>query len=824
MLLSYLRVALRNLAANRLHSVINIGGLAVGLAACLLILLYVRDELSYDRWLPNADRIVAVETAFHIPGRETMSIGGAPGPVKPTLEKDFGSDIERIVRIYKDEQPVKAGDRQFLLEVSYVDPGFFEVFDLPVVAGQREAVLDNNASILLAQATAEKLFGTESALGKTVVIGGDRAMTVIGVLADLPRTSHLEFLAIGLFDLPRYKDRPYVAESWTSANTSIYALMRSREAIANVTADLSAYVDRNAHFDVAGITERPSTLLTFNLMPVVDIHLHSDKSGYLNLGSYTQVVAFAGIALLILLIACINFINLATARAMTRAREVALRKVVGATRRQLIAQHLGEAVLTALLALVVAVACDELVLGAFNAFLHKDLRLDVLGDPALLATMAVLIAIVGVAGGLYPAFVLSRFRPATVLKANQSAATGSSVLRSGLVVFQFAVSISLIICTAVIYAQTLYARSLDLGYETADRLTLAGAYDMRDADRGPLGRELATVPGVRAVALSSDVPPLHNNNNSILFPSAVPGDVKYIVEALRVDPAFFALYGVEPIAGRLFSLDRPGDFPPRDDDKVAEPSQSIVVNLAFLAKLGVTRPEEVIGKVMWEADRPGKPMIVTTIVGVVPDLYLRSAREVVTPMLFHAARPEDCGRVTLQVDPDRRQEASLAIEAVWKRHAPGVPFQPSWLDDELGKQYDRDQKFGEIVAGFSAFAIFIACLGLFGLASFAAQRRTKEIGMRKVLGASVLDIVRLLVWQFSRPVVLGCLLAWPVAFLAMRDWLGGFQRAISLTDPRVLFGIFGGATALAVAIAWLTTAGHAFRVARARPGRALRVE
>jgi putative ABC transport system permease protein len=825
MLRNYLTVALRNLVSNRLHSLINIGGLAVGLAACLLILLFVRDELSYERWWPNADRIVAVESTFHAPGREAMGFAGSPGPMKPALEKDFSSDIERIARLYGEEAPVRVGDRRFLGKITYVDPGFFQVFDLPMIAGEREAALANNASIVLSQTMARKCFGDLPAVGNTITVGENLVFTVVGVFADLPRNTHLELDSIALFDLERYKKQPWVAEQWTSVNTHVYLLMRSEDSLARVTADLPAFIDRNVRFDIPGLTERPSTLMEFELKPLLDIHLHASKPGYEHTGSFTAVVAFAGIALLILVIACINFVNLATARAMTRAREVALRKVVGATRGQLVRQHLGEAILTALVALVVAVALVELVLAPFNAFLDKQLRLELFGDPTLLLAMLGLIVAVGVVGGLYPAVYLSRFRPAAVLKANQSSAAGSSRLRTGLVVFQFAISIGLIICTAVIYAQTVYARTLDLGFAKDDRLTLLGLGDLPSKEsQATLKREIAALPGVRGVALSSDAPPLQNNNNTMLYPTATMGAEKYIVETLRVDPDFFTVYGVAPLAGRLFSIDRPADLDPQEG--AADPKQSVLVNRAFAEKLGARTPEDVIGRVLWEVDRGDKPMIPTTIIGVVPDLHLRSVRAVMTPLMYYGARPERrlLNRLTVHFDPGRERELVPAIETIWNRVAPAVPIRTAYVDQDLAKQYDADEQRGQIFAGFAAFAILIACLGLFGLASFSAQRRTKEIGMRKVLGASVLDIVRLLVWQFSRPVLIASLIAWPVAFFVMRRWLAGFQHAISITDPRVLFGIFGGATLLAVAIAWLTTAGHAFRVARANPGRALRTE
>jgi putative ABC transport system permease protein len=824
---NYVTVAVRNLVRNKLYSIINIGGLAVGLAACLLILLFVRDELSYEDWLPNADRIATMESTFLIPGREKMEFAGAPGPTKPALEKDFSSDIVRAVRVFGDEEPVRIGDRQFIGESVYVDPGFFEVFDLPMVAGQRDAVLANNASVILSETTARKYFGDQPAIGNTITVGGTRVFTVIGVFRDLPKNSHLSLESIALFDLERYKDRPWIAEQWTSTNTGVYVLFRSEAAMARVAAEMPAFVDRNVNFNVPGLTERPSSLMRFDFLPVRDIHLHATKTGYRNPGSYTAVLAFAGIALLILIIACINFVNLATARAMKRAREVAMRKVVGATRGQLVRQHLGEAILTALIALVLAVALVELALSPFNSFLNRQLRLDLLGDPILLVTMLGLILIVGAIGGLYPAIYLSRFRPAAVLRANQSSAHGSSLLRTGLVVFQFAVSIALIICTATIYAQTVYARTLDLGFDKDSRITLAGLSDLpTEATGATLKTEIAALPGVIGVALSTDTPPLRSNNNTLMYPTpAITNEDKLIVETLAADPDFFAVFAVKPVAGRLFSRDRPTDFRADHDNPGPDPEQSVVINRAFVAKLGARRPEEVIGRVLYEINGDDKPLVQTTIVGVVPDLYLRSARTLVTPLMYFVS-PPDWGfdRATIHVQPGRMRETMRAVEAIWARLAPTVPIRSSYIDENLAKQYDGDEQRGQIFAGFAVFAVLIACLGLFGLASFAAERRTKEIGMRKVMGASVLDIVRLLVWQFSRPVLIANLIAWPISFYVMSKWLAGFRYAIDLTSPPVLLGIFGGASLVALAIAWLTTAGHAFKVARANPGRALRVE
>lgn len=825
MLRHYLAVALRNLVSNKVSSAINIGGLAIGLAACLVIVLYVRDELAFERWVPNAERIATVETTFKIPGRDQIAFAAAPGPLKAALEKDFGSDLERVVRLYGHEAPVRVGDRQFTLDLTFVDPTFFEVFDLPVVAGDRAAALANNASIALSATTARKYFGDAPAVGSTVTFDGKLAFTVVAVFADLPRTSHLSLDALALFDTKRYTDMPWVTDNWTSTNTRVYMLLRSPEALARITADLPAFTDRNVTFALPGLTERPSTLMTFTLRPLLDIHLHGNMEGYKRLGSFAAVVGFASIALLILVIACINFVNLSTARATMRAREVAMRKVVGATRAQLVRQHLGEAVLIAVIALVFALAIVELALPTFNGFIDKELRLDLFGDPALLAIMVGLVGVVGVVGGLYPAFYLSRFRPASVLRANKSSAHDSSRLRTALVVFQFAISIALVVCTATIYCQTVYARRLDLGFQSADRLMLDGLGDLPTAEMGAtLKREIAALPGVRGVALSWDTPPLSSNNNTLLYPTPQPSEERLIVETLFVDPDFFAVYEVAPLAGRLFSGDRPTDFAPKRDQTTTL-RQGVVINRALMEKLGAARPEEVIGKVRWDVNEPGRPLIETTIIGVVPDLHLRSARTGITPLLYYTGGPDRrYGSLTARLEPGRTGEVVKAAEAIWARVTGGVPIQLGFISDALSKQYDADAQRGQMFAGFALFAILIACLGLYGLAAFTAQRRTKEIGMRKVLGASVWDIIKLLVWQFSRPVLIANLIAWPCAYYAMKKWLEGFRYAIDLTSPVLLLGIFGGAALLALAIAWLTTAGHAYYVARANPGRALRAE
>lgn len=832
MLRNYITTAIRNLVKQKLYSAINIGGLALGLAACLLMLLFVRDEISYDRWLPNAERIARVEVTFAVPGRELIAFAQAPGPTRAALEKDFASDVERAVRIYQPAQPVRIGDRRFVEEVSYVDPEFFQVFDLPVAQGEREAALASNSTVLLSKRAAQKYFGAESPIGKVLTVDSKIDLRVVGVLEELPSNTHLKFELIARLDPQRYADQPFVLDRWTSANTYTYVLFRSAEAIARVQADMPGLVRRNVRLDIPGFQGDISKMMLLDLMPVLDVHLHSDRPGNMVPGGdISTVYAFSAIAGLILLIACINFVNLATARSMKRAREVAVRKVVGATRRQIIGQHLGEAILTAVVALILALALVELALPSYNAFLKKQLALDFAADPAQLWIALALVVVVGLLGGLYPAVYLSRFRPARVLKANQSAATGSPRFRNALVVFQFAISIGLIACTAVVAVQTVYARTIDLGFQPAHRIVIDALDDMPSAElRDTLKKEVSALPGVRRAALSSDTPPLDGMENTLLFHSPVPNNDRLLIETLRVDVDFFDTYGVIPLAGRLFSRDFPGDARKLPEDPKAEATESIIVNEAFLRRLGIASPEAAIGKVLWEPDafnEKGIPqrMARATIVGVIPDMQLRSVRVVVAPFLYYLSdSPRGMQNLTVEVAPDRTAEVQRGIAAVWQRLAPAVPLRSSFIDQDIAAQYDADEQRAQSFAAFAAFAVLIACLGLFGLAAFAAERRTKEIGLRKVLGASVFDIVRLLVWQFSRPVLLANLIAWPAAFLFMRHWLAGFRYAIDLTSPLVLLGLFGGAGLVGVAIAWSTVAGHATRVARASPIHALRCE
>jgi putative ABC transport system permease protein len=539
-----------------------------------------------------------------------------------------------------------------------------------------------------------------------------------------------------------------------------------------------------------------------------------------------SIATFAIIAVLILAMAVVNFTNLATARASQRAREVALRKVLGATRRQLIVQFVAESILISAVAMVLALALVELLVKPFAAFLDADLMLDYFGRDGILLPAVALTLLVGIVSGLYPAFFLSRFQPAQVLKANRSAAEtpGSGRLRTALVIAQFAVSIGLIICTAVIYGQTVFARAVDPGYKRDHILQVEDLNRYQLLDKAQtIVEQMKRVPGVQAVGLTDIGVATDNNNNAGII---VPGSNRQAtIGQYGVDEGLLDAMGLKLIAGRWFDRSRPMDdttfdFPITKDQESAYARRgvNVVLNQYAVRKLGFKSPQEAIGKVVHsELFEPGTGMADINIIGVVGDSRFRSVRTPIDPIMF-SDQHKGPGYMIIRYRGDPATVEG-AVERQWNQMIKDVPFQAKFSEDIMRELYKAEDSRAKIFAAFSLLAVIIGCLGLFGLAAFTAERRTKEIGIRKVLGARTRDIIRLLVWQFSRPVIIANVIAWPIAWWMMRDWLNSFDQRISLTPvPFVI------AAAIALGIAIATVVGHAVKVARANPIHALRYE
>jgi putative ABC transport system permease protein len=827
---NYLTVALRALARHKVYSFINIVGLALGLSACLLILLYVRYETSFDRALPDAQRVYQVQTLFTDPETGNRRLQqGTEGVVAETLAKDF-PEIEAIARADGDKPVLlDRGEAQYA-EMLSADPSFFRILQPPFLAGDPKTALDDTSSLEVSRSEAVKRFGTVNALGRTVTglrRGEKYDLRVTGVFEDFPRNSHLGFTLVG-----RIREEDAKDCGWGCINGVVYLKLRPGASGEDINRRLPAWERRNIpRKNVSGQMVGEGDAFDWRLVPIRDVHLSGaepfweDRPG----NDRRTIATFAIVALLILGMACVNFINLATARAGQRAREVVLRKVLGASRRQLVAQFLGESLLLTAVAMVIALAFAELALPWLADFLRADLKMSYWGPDGIAASALALLLLVGVAGGLYPALYLSRYQPGRVLKANQSTSepAGAGYLRNLLVVAQFAVSIGLIVCTFVVYGQTRFAQTADPGYR---REGLVQVLNLNRAVVIPLTetmlREVQQVPGVTAASAGNIRVASGQTLNSRI---ELPGRTKSVtIGWYSVHSGFFDTMGIRLVAGRKLSRQYANDsaYTPWESEEAATAGAkalvargiNVVVNELAAKQMGFASPAAAIGKQVRArafADEIGT--LPVTIVGVVQDSRFRSAREAVEPMIF----PDEgiYSSLIVRYDSADPRAVRAGIERVWKRLAPNVPFEGDFADAQLADLYLTDQARGTTFAGFALLAVVIACLGLFGLAAFTAERRTKEIGIRKVFGARVRDIVRLLAWQFSKPVVVANLIAWPVAWWVMRDWLNGFDARIALgPGPFLMAGV------LALAIALGTIAGHAVKVARLNPIHALRYE
>ena len=825
---NYMTVGLRSLLKNRTYAFINIFGLAIGLAACLLLVLYVRYETSYDAWLPDSERIHQVQATWHEVGQPVSASQSSPMPVRDNLAGGF-PQIEAISIAAPSRPAVLRDGQPIYVEALRVDPAFFEIFGLRFLRGSAERTLPNVTSVVLTETEAMRQFGSIDVIGRTITTttGGERRdYSVTAVIADLPRNSHLRFDALLPFDRSLYSD-PEIFRQWGAMGQYHYVKLRPGTDGAAINAALPDWEKRVIPPQIIdGQTSSQADIMDLALVPVRDVHLGEAQQQAMTPGNDRRTVAtFAIVAVLILAMGCINFINLSTARAGQRAREVALRKVLGADRKQLIVQFLGESVLLATVAMLIALTLVELLAPMLGNYLDADFQLSYFGTDGLIAVAIGLVAGVGLLGGLYPAFFLARFQPAHVLRANKSSAEphGTGRLRNLLVVSQFAISIGLIICTAVIYSQTRFVTTLDPGYEQDGLIQVNGAWRLQEAGNYEAAqRRLAAVPGVVAVGRTNlGIAAENKNIQSVNAPGGVEG---LNVGVYGTDPQFFEAMGMRLLAGRMlgerFANDRvvaPDEGTQGAAPALAARGLNVVVNRRAAQMFGFAEPGAALGQQV-RVSIGGGDMVPSTIVGVVEDTRIRSARDEIEPIIY-TFDPENTRQLVVRYRSDQPAEVMAGLERAWREFLPDIPFDGAFAEDLVAELYERDRTRAAVFAGFAVLAVIISCLGLFGLASFTAARRTKEIGIRKVLGARVRDIVKLLVWQFTKPVVVANLIAWPVAWWVMRDWLNTFDVRVDLgPTPFALAGL------LALGIAVGTIAGHAFRVARMNPIHALRYE
>ncbi len=803
MIKNYLILSIRNAGRNKLYTFITIGGLTLALSCAIFIMMFVSDELSYDRFIPDMRDVYRVDFGFALPGRDIQRSANTMFILGPTMK----AEIPQVVA-YTHVDPVnltvKATHRLFAMSADVVDPDFLQVIHLHLLAGTPSRVFAQPNSVVLSQRVATKLYGQTQAVGRTLVINGKYPMIVTGILQNLPHNSQL--VADMIFPNTSKADptRAFVKHHWETVGPLLYVKLARGSRSEHVVRLMRQILNRNVNAADFGANIPGSQLIQPHLTRFYRVHLSEYGGGMTPGGRWNQIYGFIAIAGLILLIASFNFTNIATARGIMRAREVSLRKVHGAKRSQLVRQFLGESVLTALIALGLATALIELLTPAYDTFLGRQIAFDLVKDWPMTLVVLGLTLMTGFLGGIYPAFVLSGYRPATTMRTSAAKQSGSGRLRIALVVLQFAVSIGLGIAALVVFLQIHYAQKLNLGFARSNIVVIRNAADIPKDARRDFVQTLTAAPAIAAATLSGDSPFAGSIDLEDVTLESSPQ--VFSVRLWQVGFHYPAVYRTKLLAGRLLS-------PLRSNDTLHHnlPATNILVSANAARRFGFT-PQGAIGQILHMGKRS------LTIVGVLADQALDGPEEQTYPTIF-MDYGTSVGEVAVRIKPGQARAALAAIDQAWKRFAPNAAINRYFLDDPFNRLFKTTAQRDRMFAAFVIIAILIACLGLYGLAAFTAQRRISEIGVRKVFGASTRDIMVLLLWQFSTPVLLANLVAWPVSWFYLQDWLQHYSHRIGLSPI-----YFVGSGLAALVIAWITVGAHALRAARTKPANTLHYE
>lgn len=814
MLRNYLKIAFRSLRKSKGFTALNVIGLAGGLGVCLLIVLYVTDELSYDRYNVNADRIYRIDEDIYLNNTQYDAV---------TTSKYFGPTIvasypkiQQMVRFRNtgDLLVRKGNDHVLDHHFTFADSTIFKVFTLPMIAGDPNTALDNPHSIVIDESAARRYFNSTDVIGRTLEVGDDNTpLKVTGVIRDMPEQSQFHFSFIRPIR-EAYSFNDPADNDWVSNAYYTYILVQPGTTRAEVQKDVDEVVKFHIYpalqgmFRVSGADlEKAGNHFRCRIFPLTDVHLHSNKSGELEANSNIQYVyIFSAIAVLILLIACVNFMNLSTARSANRGREVGIRKVAGSTKGQLILQFLTESVLLSIFSLVLALGVAVVLLPMFNQLAGKSLHSEMLCSGRFLPVLILLVLLVGCLAGSYPAFYLSSFQPIQVLKGKMAAGFKSSWLRSSLVVFQFFISIGLIVSTLVIYRQLHYIRNRGVGFNRDQVLVIHDTWSLGRDGTTHLRKDLLTLAGVTDATVTPDVPTVGGDQywqEGWFREASLDARKSNIMTTLRVDDHYVPTLGMQIVKGRNFDL---AQFP--------TDSTAIIINEAAVATLGVKDPLHLI---LYNHDDLYK-IITYHVVGVVKDFNYNSMHDKIHPVVM-LVNTFNWGSMAIRFHTSDVFGLVRQVESKFHAAKQGLPFSYTFMDNDFDKLYHAEQQTGRVFIAFAVFAIVIACLGLFGLVTYAAEQRTKEIGVRKVLGASVSSIVGLLSRDLTMLVGIAALIAFPVAWWAMYKWLETFAYRTEIS-----WWIFVVAGAVALVIALLTVSIQTIRAALANPVKSLRSE
>ncbi len=802
---SYLKIVYRNLIRHRTYSLINLFGLTLGITCCILILAYVGYELSYDAYHANADNIYRIAARRTDMGQTREAIF-SPAPVGPTMVQDFPEVLDAVrfmptvKRVFKFEDTVFFQERVF-----YADRPVFDVFSFELIRGDPDTALEAPFTMVLTETASRKYFGDQDPVGRSVNWDNKFDYAVTGVVKDPPANSHFTFEVLASFStLIKYDAR---IGSWRSGSFATYVLLREGTDPADLEQKMEAF-DRKYLEPL--LTDSTSRLESF-LQPLKRIHLHSQLEFELGANTDFRVVqVLVGIAVVILLLACINFMNLSTARSVHRSKEVGMRKVLGAERSRLVVQFLGESFVYAVLSMGFAVLLARLLLPYFRVLAARELSLDFLQMPSLLAGLAGVVVFVGFTAGSYPAFFLSAFKPVSILRGNPSREARGSRFRSVLVVFQFSVSIVLIIGTIVIFHQQQYMENKDLGFQKKNLLVIALQNQEARMGLDSLNHEMMGIPGVKSAGASSMVPGEMYLFNIGTYPEGFPEDQSVPMDNFLADHGFLDTFGIEVVAGRGFSQEIRTDV-----------AEAVMLNETAVRSLGWSDPvgKRIVVLTPFRAERVEK-----TVIGVFRDINQRSLYSAVAPTIVTHVSDEGAienraRRLTLRLETGDLAGTLASIEEKWEEANPGNPYFSFLLDEFYDSQHRAEKRLGRIFRSFAVLAVLIGCVGLFGLAAYMAEQRTKEIGIRKVIGARAGSIVVLLCREFILLIVVANCVAWPVAFFALRKWLQNFPYAVGLD-----LGVFVMTSVLTLSVALLTVGLQSFRAASANPVDSLRYE
>lgn len=799
MIKNYFKIAWRNLWRNKTFTALNLSALTISLAACLLIYFWISYELSYDRSGTNADRVFRVALKLEIEKQPVKEFAVTAPPLMPALVKDF-PEIENAVRFTNGNPLIGYGQQNFFTDrFFYADTTFFEVFGYPLIKGDRHTALGDINSAVITESIAKKLFGNKEPIGQLIMMNDTTPLKISGVAQNLPTNNHFSFDIIVPMKLLERQIGPNGLSGWWNDSYYTYILLKDPKDAAALDTKIAGIIDKyngkqNKELGLKG---------THYLQPLRSIHLHSDLRGELNPNGNIQSLRILGfIAFFLLLVACINYVNLTTATSFKRSKEIGIKKVSGATVLQLMMQLLTEAIVISFISIGLAIVLAISLMPLFNKLADTQVSTAAQVSVQFALGLVLLSVLLGIAAGFFPSFYLSRIKPLITIRKTFLKPGSAFSLRKALVVFQFSITVTLIIATIIAFQQLKYMQTRDLGFSKDQVLNIPLRNQSEGIAKELLKNNFLTIPGISGTTSSSSVPGGRLSNITVL-PEGVPRERTQTMATLIVDYDFINTYKLNMVAGRGFSKEYGND------------SSAFILNEAAVKELGWGEPKNAIGKGFnWGGGKEGK------IIGVVKDFHFNSLQQKVQPMVMHILPNWFWyDGISVRIPTENVKGVIQSLEIEWNKILPGHPFDYSFVDEDYNKQYKTEQQLSSLSATFSILIIFISCLGLLGLTIVAVSQRTKEIGVRKVLGASVSGIAALLSKEFVKLVLISIVIASPVAWWLMNSWLGDFAYRINIR-----WWVFVLAGLLAVFIALITVSFQAIKAAIANPVKALRTE